>query len=255
MPKTIIYQAMQAAKAAGKKQLAVLVDPDKAAPAHLEQLLELAMRSRVDYFFVGGSLVMRDTLDDCLEFLKSNSNIPCILFPGSVLQISPKADAILLLSLISGRNPELLIGQHVVAAPYLRASGLEVISTSYMLVDGGAPTTVSYISDTSPIPADKHDIAACTAMAGEMLGHKITYLDAGSGAKQPVSERMIAEIAKTVESPIVVGGGIRTPEKAQANVKAGADVVVVGTLLEKAPSLMLEMAEAVHAVKPSLQGG
>ncbi len=255
MPKTIIYQAMQAAKAAGKKQLAVLVDPDKAAPAHLEQLLELAMRSRVDYFFVGGSLVMRDTLDDCLEFLKSNSNIPCILFPGSVLQISPKADAILLLSLISGRNPELLIGQHVVAAPYLRASGLEVISTSYMLVDGGAPTTVSYISDTSPIPADKNDIAACTAMAGEMLGHKITYLDAGSGAKQPVSERMIAEIAKTVESPIVVGGGIRTPERAQANVKAGADVVVVGNLLEKDPSLMLEMAEAVHAVKPSLQGG
>lgn len=240
---------MQAAKAAGKKQLAVLVDPDKAAPAHLEQLVALAARSKVDYFFVGGSLVMRDTLDDCLDFLKSNCHIPCILFPGSVLQISAKADAILLLSLISGRNPELLIGQHVIAAPYLRASGLEVISTSYMLVDGGAPTTVSYISDTSPIPADKSDIAVCTAMAGEMLGHKLTYLDAGSGARQPVSEQMIADIAKAVESPIVVGGGIRTPEIAEANVKAGADVIVVGNMFEKDPNLMLEMAEAVHAVE------
>lgn len=253
MPKTIIYQAMQKAKLAGKKQLSVLVDPDKAAPAHLEQLLELAVRNEVDYFFVGGSLVMRDTLDDCLDFLKSNCDIPCILFPGSVLQISPKADAILLLSLISGRNPELLIGQHVIAAPYLRASGLEVLATSYMLVDGGAPTTVSYISDTNPIPSDKSDIAVCTAMAGEMLGHQITYLDAGSGAQQPVREEMISEIAKAVETPIIVGGGIRTPARAYANVKAGADIVVVGNILEKDPELIAELAAAVHSFNQKTQ--
>ncbi|MDX1939117.1 MAG: geranylgeranylglyceryl/heptaprenylglyceryl phosphate synthase [Saprospiraceae bacterium] len=255
MPKIAVYQAILNAKEQGKKQLAVLIDPDKAEPAHLERLLDLALQSKVDFFFVGGSLVMRDTLDDCLGFLKSNSDIPCIIFPGSVQQISSKADAILLLSLISGRNPELLIGQHVIAAPYLRESGLEVISTGYMLVDGGTPTTVSYISSTTPIPANKNDIAVCTAIAGEMLGLKISYLDAGSGAENPVAEQMIAAVSRNVGTPIVVGGGIRTPEKAYANAQAGADIQVVGNLLEKNPSLMLEMADAVHSMNKLQEKG
>lgn len=250
MLKTAVYPLMQEAKAQGKKQLAVLIDPDKADVAHLEHILDLARRASVDFFFVGGSLVMRDTLDECLHFFRQNSQIPSIIFPGSVLQLSPKADAILLLSLISGRNPELLIGQHVVAAPYLHESGLEVIATGYMLIDGGAPTTVSYISNTTPIPANKSDIAVCTAMAGEMLGLKLIYLDAGSGAQRPISETMIGAVSRAVKVPIVVGGGIRTPEKAYANVIAGADVIVIGNILEKEPQLLLEMAEAVHQFKP-----
>lgn len=253
MPKMTVYPMLLQARQQGSKQLAVLVDPDKAEPAYLGRLLDLALRSQVDYFFVGGSLVMRDTLDDCLRFLKQHSDIPCVLFPGSVLQISPNADAILLLSLISGRNPELLIGQHVVAAPYLRASGLEVISTGYIVVDGGAPTTVSYISGTPPIPADKSDIAACTAMAGEMLGLKIVYLDAGSGARTPVSTAMIEAVRQHTDLPLIVGGGIRTPELAYARAQAGADVVVVGNVLEKDPELLLAMSEAVHRLN-KLQG-
>lgn len=248
----MVYQQLQEAKRRGSKQLAVLVDPDKAEEKHLEKLLYLSIQAKVDLFFVGGSLITRDALDDCLHFLKANTTIPTLIFPGSVLQISRHADAILLLSLISGRNPELLIGQHVIAAPYLRESGLEVISTGYMLVDGGAATTVSYISNTIPIPSDKKDIAACTAMAGEMLGLKLLYLDSGSGAKKPVPEALIEAVSQNTNIPLIVGGGIRTPEKVYANLKAGADVVVVGNILEKEPQLLLEMTAAVHSANKSL---
>lgn len=253
MQKMMVYQRLQEAKRQGSKLLAVLIDPDKAEPTHLERLLHLALEAKVDLFFVGGSLITRNALDDCLHFLRSNTAIPTVIFPGSVLQVSPYADAILLLSLISGRNPELLIGQHVVAAPYLRESGLEVISTGYMLVDGGAPTTVSYISNTMPMPADKPDIAVCTALAGEMLGLKLLYLDSGSGAKKPIPEAMIQAVSRNTTVPLIVGGGIRTPEKAYANVQAGADVIVVGNILEKDPQLLLEMAAAVHRSNKSLQ--
>lgn len=246
MSKTAVYSLMQQAKAQGNKQLAVLIDPDKADAGHLENLLALALQAAVDFFFVGGSLVMRDTLDTCLHFLKQHSDIPSVIFPGSVLQLSSRADAILLLSLISGRNPELLIGQHVVAAPYLRESGLEIVSTGYILIDGGTPTTVSYISNTTPIPGNKSDIAVCTALAGEMLGFKLIYLDAGSGALYPIPENLIAAVSRAVKVPVIVGGGIRNAEKAYANVKAGADVIVVGNVLEKEPQLLLEMAAAVH---------
>jgi len=253
MQKNMVYQRLLEAKKQDRKQLAVLIDPDKAEPEHLERLLQLALQAKVDFFFVGGSLITRNALDDCLDFLKAHCAIPTVIFPGSVLQVSAHADAILLLSLISGRNPELLIGQHVVAAPYLRESGLEIISTGYMLVDGGAPTTVSYISNTPPMPANKNDIAVCTALAGEMLGFKILYLDAGSGAKQPIPESMIHAVSKQTSIPVIVGGGIRTPEKAFANVQAGADVIVVGNILEKEPNLLLEMAAAVHSWNKSLQ--
>ncbi|MFN7118128.1 MAG: geranylgeranylglyceryl/heptaprenylglyceryl phosphate synthase [Saprospiraceae bacterium] len=247
MQKTMVYPRLLDAKKQGSKQLAVLIDPDKAEQEHLERLVQLSLLAKVDLFLVGGSLVTRNALDDCLDFLKQNSSIPTIIFPGSVLQVSAHADAILLLSLISGRNPELLIGQHVIVAPYLRESGLEVISTGYMLVDGGAPTTVSYISNTTPIPANKNDIAVCTALAGEMLGLKILYLDAGSGAQYPIPEAMIQAVSQNTDIPLLVGGGIRTPEKAFANVQAGADVIVIGNILEKDPQLLLDMAAAVHA--------
>jgi putative glycerol-1-phosphate prenyltransferase len=186
-------------------------------------------------------------LDNVLEVLKKETKIPLILFPGNSLQLSYKADAILFLSLISGRNPELLIGHHVISAPYLKLSPLEIISTGYMLIDGGVDTTVSYMSNTNPIPKDKEDIAACTAVAGEMLGLKTIFLDAGSGAKYPVSKDMIETIRGSVEVPIITGGGIRNPEKAFQNVSAGADVVVVGNAVENDPTLIQEMAAAVRS--------
>ena len=170
------------------------------------------------------------------------------MFPGSPSQISKHADALLYLSLISGRNADLLIGQHVISAPFVKKSGLEIISTGYMVIDGGAPTTVSYISNATPIPADKADIALCTAMAGEMLGKKIIYMDAGSGAKKAISEEMISSVASNIDVPLIVGGGIRDAEKAYLNCKAGADVIVIGNAIEKDPSLIKEMAAAIHSV-------
>lgn len=234
-------------KAAGQKSFAVLVDPDKMNDRSLEQLLKLATQARPDMFFVGGSLVVSNYLDACVEKIKSHTDIPVVLFPGSPSQLTPKADALLYLSLISGRNPELLIGQHVISAPAVRQSGLEVISTGYMVVDGGAPTTVSYISHASPLPADKSDIAMCTAMAGEMLGMKLIYMDAGSGARMPISESMINRVASSIQVPLIVGGGITDPEKAYRNTQSGADVIVIGNALEKDQSIMIEMAAAIHA--------
>ena len=194
------------------------------------------------------ALKVKKTLQKrAVVMLKKNSDIPVILFPGSTFQISFHADAILFLSLISGRNPELLIGKQVIAAPYLRKSSLEILSTGYMLVDGGVPTTVSYISGTTPIPADKPEIAMCTAMAGEMLGMKLLYLDAGSGARQPASNQMIRMLSDNTSVPLILGGGVRTPELAFEKAKAGADITVVGNAIEKDPELIIEIANAIHA--------
>ena len=243
-----IYQSLAEKKQRGKKSFAVLIDPDKVNTTLLDELIELSMSAKVDYFLVGGSLVISSYLDDCVQYIKKNCDIPVILFPGSASQITKYADALLYLSLISGRNPELLIGQHVVSAPFVKQSGLEIISTGYMVIDGGAPTTVSYISNATPIPADKNEIAMCTAMAGEMLGMNLIYMDSGSGAKRPVNESMIEIVAKHINVPLVVGGGIIHPEKAYLNCKAGADVIVVGNAIEKDPALIKEMAEAIHSV-------
>lgn len=244
-----VYESLVERKRTGKKSFAVLIDPDKINSSSLSALVTLANSTGVDYLFVGGSLVVSDHLDECIQQIKKLSSIPVLLFPGSPSQISKHADALLYLSLISGRNPELLIGQHVISAPFVKKSGLEIISTGYMVIDGGAPTTVSYISGAAPIPSDKADIALCTAMAGEMLGKKLIYMDAGSGAKKPVTEDMISLVAKNIEVPLVVGGGIRDAEKAYLNCKAGADVIVVGNVLEKDPSLMEEIAAAVHGAR------
>jgi putative glycerol-1-phosphate prenyltransferase len=243
-----IYQSLEERKKSGHKSFAVLIDPDKVDHPMLDELMDLSMAAKVDYFLVGGSLVISNHLDDVVGHIKSNCPIPVILFPGSPTQLSKYADALLYLSLISGRNPELLIGQHVVSAPSVRQSGLEILPTGYMVIDGGAPTTVSYISNASPIPHDKNEIAMCTAMAGEMLGMKLIYMDAGSGAKRPITETMIEKVAETISVPMVIGGGIIEPEKAYRNCKAGADVIVVGNAIEKDSSLIKEMSAAVHSV-------
>jgi len=242
-----VYQSLLEKKQNGKKSFAVLVDPDKVSASSLNELIALAIDAKVDYFFVGGSLVVTDHLDECIQQIKSSCNIPVLLFPGSPSQISKHADALLYLSLISGRNADMLIGQHVISAPFVKKSGLEIISTGYMVIDGGASTTVSYISNATPIPSDKSDIALCTALAGEMLGMKLIYMDSGSGAKKPITEEMISTVAKNIEVPIIVGGGIRDAEKAYLNCKAGADVIVVGNAIEKDTALISEVASAIHS--------
>ena len=247
-----IYSGLLEAKKTGNKKFAVLIDPDKLRIGKINKIIELAMDAHVDYFFIGGSLIVNDMLDQLLVSLKNECDIPMVLFPGNSLQLSYRADAILFLSLISGRNPDLLIGNHVIAAPYLKVSPLEVMSTGYMLVNGGVETTVSYISNTKPIPSTKDDIAMSTAIAGEFLGLKLMYLDAGSGAINPVSESMIEAVSSCIQVPLIVGGGITTPEKAAANVRAGADVIVVGNAIEKDPQLIMDMSAAIRAVKTTV---
>jgi len=250
-----LYTQLQEAKQHGQKKFAVLIDPDKLRLSKFDEVMQLATDAAVDYFYIGGSLVVNDMLDEVLKRIKEQTQIPTILFPGNSFQLSYKADALLFLSLISGRNAELLIGKHVVTAPFLKISPLEIISTGYMLVDGGINTTVQYMSNTTPIPAEKDDIAVCTAMAGELLGLKQIYMDAGSGAKNPIPTSMIDAVSTAIDIPLIIGGGISTPEKAAANVKAGADVIVVGNAIEKDPSLVKELSAAVHSGSKSLATG
>lgn len=250
----VASQLSKISKAAAekRKQLAVLIDPDKATPAHLQLLVRKAEQVGADYFFVGGSLLSSDLLDATLLQIRALSELPVLIFPGSPSQVSRHADGILLLSLISGRNPEYLIGAQVIAAPLIRHAGIEALPTGYMLVDGGAPTTVSYISNTLPIPANKPDIAACTAMAGEQLGLRLIYMDAGSGAPQAIPAAMVAAVRAAVDLPIIVGGGIRSAEAAEAAWQAGADVIVIGNALEEDPNLLDELAMALRSANPAL---
>ncbi len=243
--KNHIYQQLITARAQQKKSFAVLIDPDKTKSRDLENLILLGKNAKVDYWFVGGSLVVSNHLEQLVADLKTKSDIPVILFPGSPSQVTPKADALLYLSLISGRNPELLIGQHVLSAPAVKQSGLEILSTGYMVIDGGAPTTVSYISNAAPIPANKNEIALCTALAGEMLGMKLIYMDAGSGAQKPIPAEMIQTVASQITVPLIVGGGITTPDKAAENCRAGANLIVVGNAIEKDPGLITTIGAAV----------
>lgn len=229
-----------------RKKFVVLIDPDKPSDEQIIEIVEKSKDVGVDFFFVGGSLLLTDSLDHCIKLIKKHCDIPVLIFPGDSLQISKWCDGFLLLSLISGRNSEMLIGRHVVAAPYLKLYGNEIIPTGYMLVDGGNPTSVSYMSNTTPIPHDKDAIAMCTALAGEMLGLKIIYMDAGSGAVNPISSEMISKVKNTISVPLIVGGGIRTPEKAAECAKAGADIVVIGNALEKGTERLKEFADAVH---------
>ncbi len=249
-----ILEILQQRYLQGKKSIAVLVDPDKAEdPAKLKQLIHLANENCIDFFFVGGSLITTPNLSEVVQSIKEDVNIPVILFPGSSVQIDPSADAILFLSLISGRNPDLLIGQHVQAAPILKNNRMEVMPTGYMLISSGRTTSVAYISNTTPIPEDKYSLAACTALAGEMLGLRLIYLDAGSGAEREISPRMISAVRKSISVPLIVGGGITTPQKAISALEAGADMIVIGNALEKNPDLLTEISDRVYDWNQSVQ--
>lgn len=235
-----------------RKALAFLIDPDDLNDQELQKALNHAIENKVDFLFVGGSLMATDRMSQVIALIKSYTNIPCVIFPGNAMQVDGNADAILFLSLISGRNPELLIGQQVIAAPILKRSKIEVISTGYLLINSGRPTSASYISNSIPIPNDKPSIAASTALAGEMLGMKLIYLDAGSGAEHPISTRVIRAVRNNVKTPLIVGGGINTVSKAKAAFDAGADILVVGNGAQKNLAFLNEVSELVHLLNQPL---
>jgi len=247
----VVYESILQKRLEGQKALAVLIDPDKTNAEECIKLVNMANECVVDFFFVGGSLITTDNMGLIIKTIKANCNIPVLIFPGSTLHVDSNADALLFLSLISGRNAELLIGQHVISAPIIKRSSLEVVSTGYILIDCGHATSVSYISNTTPIPYDKPSIAACTAMAGEMLGMKIIFLDSGSGAQRSIDRKTIAYVRKSIDCPLIVGGGIDSSGKAIDALSAGADVVVIGNGIEKQPTLLIEVSDRIKEYNQS----
>jgi len=227
-----IRQQILVAKRSGQKLLAILLDPDKIVLKNLDHLIDKINESPATHIFVGGSIVRNNILEEIIASLKEKTNLPVILFPGDPSQISPKADGILFLSLLSGRNPDYLIEYQVQAAPILKKTNLEVISTGYILIESGNETAVARVSKTKPLSRKNPDLVLATALAGEMLGNQLIYLEAGSGAKQPVPTEMIELIAQNIEIPVIVGGGIVDLHGIQKAYKAGADLVVIGTAFE-----------------------
>lgn len=230
-----------------EKILALLIDPDKYSREKLDGFIAQVRRNPPQLILVGGSLIS-NPVEPVVTALKDGLNMPVILYPGNPNHLTPNVDAVLFLSMISGRNPDLLIGSHIIAAPYIRKHHIEPIPTGYMLIDGGSPTSVEYISQTRPIPADKTDIAAATAMAGEMLGLKMIYMDAGSGAINPVSPAMLKAVRASVSIPLMAGGGITSTEKLKYAFTNGADLVVVGNVLEKSPELLTSFLEVTASM-------
>lgn len=220
------------------KHLAILIDPDKVS----DDVINLVAKSKaIDFVLVGGSLLHKETLRSAIVKIKEKINLPVFIFPGNHVQVDDKADGIFLLSLISGRNPDFLIGQHVIAAPSLKKSGLKIIPTGYMLIDCGNSTTASYISNTNPIPYNKPEIAACTALAGNQLGMNHFYLDGGSGAQKPVSADTISQVKLITNSFVTVGGGIKTVSDIKNAWNSGANMVVIGTAFEANPTFITEL--------------
>lgn len=236
-----IYKQIITAQQQGKRLLAILLDPDKVDGEQLDVLIDKIGQSGATHILIGGSLLFVDQQDAIITALKAKLTLPILLFPGNAAHINNRADGILFLSLISGRNPEYLIGQHVQAAPILKQSQLEVISTGYILVESGKQTTVSYISGTTPVPNDKPEIAVATALAGEMIGHKMIYLEAGSGAQMPVPLEAVRKVAEYITIPLIVGGGIRTKAHMEQVYQAGATMVVIGTAFEKDNDFFLDL--------------
>ena len=226
----------------------ILLDPDKISSHKLSSFVSQCEKSDVDGFLIGGSLLLTGNFDELIENIKVLTSLPVIIFPGSVNQIYPNADAILFLSVISGRNAEHLIGKHVIAAPIIKKSNIEPISTGYILVESGSLTTTQYINGTPPVPRDKPDIAAATALAAEYLGMKLIYLEAGSGAEKSVPNEMIKKVSEYCTIPIIAGGGIRNPNDAKEKVKNGAKIIVTGNYFENGNNLEMIrfFADAVH---------
>ena len=222
-----------------KKSVGLLLDPDKTKGESLSEILKIASESRTDYILAGGSLTFTG-IDQLIKSIKEKCNIPVILFPGNLLQLTHEADAILLLSLISGRNPELLIGNHVLAAPYLKDIRDKLISTGYILINCGAKTSVEYMSQTEASPCDKTDIVVATALAGEMLGMKLIYIEAGSGAMRPVPVNVIKSVRENISLPIAIGGGLRSGNEIEATFSAGADMIILGNGVEKDSQLLVD---------------
>lgn len=230
-------------KSSSKGTFALLIDPDKYSIDEIHRVVQTANKCGVDLILLGGSLI-KSSMENALSAIKSSTSIPVLLFPGNVFQFCPNADAILLLSLISGRNPEFLIGNHVVASYAIRDSGMEVIPTGYILIDSGLPTSVQYMSNTIPIPRNKTDIAIATALAGEQLGLKAIYLEAGSGAKEPIPSNLLSQVRANIKLPIIVGGGLHTPKQISEAREAGANMIVVGNAVEGNPNLLCELVNA-----------
>jgi len=227
-----LLRYIKKAKFENKKLVAILLDPDKLPIDRIAEKINKINKQNVDILLIGGSLLFTNHLDNFVKEIKKHTIIPVILFPGNAMQISDQADGILFLSLLSGRNPEFLIGNHIIAAPILNQTDLEVLSTSYILIESGRETTVSYISNTKPIPQDKPEIAMATALAGKMMGHSLVYLDGGSGAMEPIPADLISLVVQNVDNPVIVGGGIRSKEQMQNAFNAGATLVVIGTAFE-----------------------
>lgn len=226
-----------------KKSFAVLIDPDKTNAFEAVKLLDVINTiNEINCILVGGSLVANNSTSRVIAGLREHTTKPVLLFPGNINQLC-EADAILFLNLISGRNPEYLIGQHIVGAPIIKKLGVESISTSYMLV--GEPSSTSYVSNTQPLPANKPDLIAATALAGEMIGHKVVYIDAGSGAPYPVPAEAITAVSNSIEVPLIIGGGLRSYEDAKRALDAGAQTIVIGNAVESNPKILYEIASAV----------
>jgi phosphoglycerol geranylgeranyltransferase len=230
---------MKADKFPRNKSIALLLDPDKAKGESLLKILKIAEESNTDYILTGGSITF-SSIDSLISTVKNHCSIPVILFPGNLLQLTHRADIILLLSLISGRNPELLIGNHVIAAPYLQKVKEKLVSVGYILVGCGNRTSVEYISQTEAIPSDKPDIVVATALAGEMLGLQMIYLEAGSGATNPVPVSIVKSVRENISIPVAVGGGIRNKTEIKDIFDAGANLIILGNGCEKKPELLHE---------------
>jgi len=239
---TDIYNKLTSTK--GKK-ISILIDPDKHNTVSLNRLIELSENVCVDFFLIGGSL-LQCPIEETILKIKEKTNIPLILFPGNLLQLTNKIDAMLLLSLISGRNPELLIGNHVIAAPLIKKHNIQSIPTGYILIGTGKTTSVEYMSNTIAIPQNKTEIALATALAGELLGFKLIYMDAGSGAKNPIPTEMIKEVKRNISIPLIIGGGIKNEKQLEQICLAGADIIVVGNIFEKKAELIQKFTSIVH---------
>ena len=242
----MIYSLIQNNIKKHKKSLLLLIDPDKFDALRIQQMSKVIEDRSLPFVVVGGSIIS-SPIAPVINALKEALQLPVVLYPGSPTHITEGADALLLLSMISGRNPDLLIGHHVIAAPLLRQMNMEIIPTGYMLIDGGCATSVTYISQTLPIPANKCDIAVATAIAGEMLGLKMIYMDAGSGAKNSIPTEMIAKVRENISVPLLIGGGIKSAQQLKDAYTAGADMVIIGNALEKNPHLLAEMLDIAES--------